>query len=422
MRRWDRVRPLWAQTEPIEGAIPGEPVRRSGRRGTGERGSRSWFAEPKAAVWLALAAAVAVGGARQLLRAWRARRAVARLDESNVTAREIEAVAEHGRAGVWELLRIFSTSPLEPHRQAAGRALARLWLLDQLVAEEEQAIVKRGYAVIWSARRRYPRAIEAEIPIVVSYEVPFLDDAGDRVSPANLEWAHRILGARRATLEELSPWTAGNGRVSFTIVPGDFPTNGPHRLVLQTRVRTTGLTDSWEIELAHIPFNFEFDPRLELGAILTLPDAVRDEQIARAIRLETPETAGEASTYLPLGDEWTLRNPPRLAVAIPLPCDLAHAISIEFEGIEGRFPGGRLVVSGQGLPQRGALEEEPIVRRFELKPTRHLPAGLIAAPGRRRMRIWLEADLESGWADPLIRSIWPGRSQTNWVEVEIVRR
>ena len=29
---------------------------------------------------------------------------------------------------------------------------------------------------------------------------------------------------------------------------------------------------------------------------------------------------------------------------------------------------------------------------------------------------------ESGWADPEVRSIWPGRIQTNWVEVEIVRR
>ena len=178
MRRWNRVHPPWAQAEPNEGTVPGEPAGRPVRRGTGERGTRSWFSEPKSAVWLALVAAVAVGGGRRLLRAWRASRAVARLEEPNVTAAEIEAVAEHGRAGVWELLRIFSTSPSEPQRQAAGRALARLWLLDQLVAEEEQAIVKRGYAVTWNARRRYPRAIAAEIPIVVEYEVPFLDDCG----------------------------------------------------------------------------------------------------------------------------------------------------------------------------------------------------------------------------------------------------
>ena len=83
------------------------------------------------------------------------------------------------------------------------------------------------------------------------------------------------------TLEEFSPWAAGAGRVAFTIVPGDFESNGPHRLVLQARVRTLGLTDSWEIEPPHMPFLFEFDPNLRLDAILTLPDANRDE-IVRA--------------------------------------------------------------------------------------------------------------------------------------------
>jgi hypothetical protein len=420
MRRWNRVHALWAQAEPIEGTVPRESAGQPERRGTGARRSRSWLAEPKSAVWLALAAAAAVGGGRRLLRAWRARAAVARLEQPNVSVAEIEAVAHHGRAGVWELLRIFSTSQSEPQRLAAGGALARLWLLDQLVAEEEQAIVKRGYAVTWNARRRYPREIAAEIPIVVEYEVPFLDDSGGRVSPANLEWSHRIIGARRASLEEFSPWSAGRGRVAFTIVPGDFPTNGPHRLVLQTRVRTAGLTESWEAEPAHIPFNFEFDPHLEKGAILTLPDATRDEQIVQAIQLEPALAAGgEASTYLSLGGEWTLRNPPHLAVALPLPCDLAHAISLEFEGIEGRFPGGHLIVSGQGLPRH---ESAPSVSRFELEPKGPLPSGLIEAPGERRMRIWLEADPDCGWADPSVRSIWPGRCQTNWVAVEIVRR
>jgi hypothetical protein len=419
MGRWDLVRPAWAQAEPIERPLPAEATGRSVRRGTGERRSRSWFAEPRAAVWLALFAAVAVGGARQLLRSWRARRAVARLEESTVTPAEIEAVAQHGRAGVWELLRIFSTSPSEALRQAAGRALARLWLLDQLVAEEEQAVVKRGHAVTWNARRRYPRAIKAEIPIVVMYEVPFLDGEGGRVSPANLEWSHRILGARRAALEEFSPWISGRGHVAFTIVPGDFPTIGPHRLVLQTRVRTTGLTESWEVEPPHIPFHFEFDPNLDLEAILTLPDAIRDEGIARSIQLEPAAAAAEASTYLALGDEWALRNQPRIAVAVPLPCDLAHAISIEIEGIEGRFPGGHLIVSGQGLARH---ESAPGVRHFELSLKRPIPSGSIAGPGQRRLRIWLEADPESGWADPRVRSIWPGGSRTNWVEVEIMRR
>ena len=109
--------------------------------------------------------------------------------------------------------------------------------------------------------------LRGEIPITVTYEVPFLEDGGRRVGPSNLEWSHRVLGARRVALEEFSPWVAGPGRVAFTIFPGDFETNGPHRLVLQTRIRTTGLTDSWELEPPHEPFNFEFDPILRLDAI-----------------------------------------------------------------------------------------------------------------------------------------------------------
>ena len=99
--------------------------------------------------------------------------------------------------------------------------------------------------------------------------------------------------------EEFSAWTAGNGRVAYAIFPGDFETNGPHRLVLQTRVRTTGLTDSWAIDLPHVPFNFEFDPILRLDAILTLPDATRDDSITErsgSSRL-SPKTASRRVIY-----------------------------------------------------------------------------------------------------------------------------
>jgi hypothetical protein len=424
MCQWNTARLVLAQIQD-DGppADKGAPAARVRRRAAGASAGRSWLSEPKAIVWLALAGAALYGGWRKLLVVWRARKAVVRLGEPDVTPAEIDAVAEHGRAGVWELLRIFSSTQSEPHRQAAGAALARLWRLDQLVAEEEQAVVRRGFTVTWHARRRYPRALRAAIPMSVAYEVPFLEDGDRRVGPSNLEWSHRMLGARRAALEEYSLWKAGPGRATFTIVPGDFETNGPHRLALVTRVRTAGLTDSWEIEPPHIPFTFEFDPNLQLDAILTVPDAIRDETTARAIRLESAGADdGKPAIYLALGDEWALRNPPRLAVATPLPCDLAHAISIEIEGAAGTFPGGQLVLSGQGIAPHQATHRAIETRWFELGPIPPLPAGLIERPGTRRMRIRLEADPACGWADPDIRSIWPGRKETDWVDVEIVRR
>ena len=71
---------------------------------------------------------------------------------------------------------------------------------------------------------------------------------------------------------------------------------------------------------------------------------------------------------------------------------------------------GCLLVSGQGLPRQHSTQGEAVIRRFELGPVVPLPAGLIERPGPRRMRIWLEAALDSGWADPDIRSIWPGQN------------
>jgi hypothetical protein len=414
--------PLWAQTgtaglEPPEGTSR----RVASRRADGRPASRrDWLREPKSAVWMALAAIILIGGGRRLLWSWRARKAVARLSEPDVSPDEVEAVARFGRAGAWELLRIFSTSESDPLRTAAGRALAILWKDGELVAEEEQAVARRGFAVHWSARRRYPRSLTAPIPIAVNYDVPFLSDDSASVRRDDLEWSHRVVGARRAALEEFSPWKPGRGEVAFTIIPGDFPTNGPHRLILQARVRITNLADSWEIELPHVPFQFDFDPVLMLDAILTLSDAVRDEAMERAIRLET--ATDDPPRLVSLGGEWVLRNPPRLAVEIPLPADLAHAASIEFDGTPERVAAGSLILSGQGLAQRGGSTDSAGIRRFDLGPIIGFADRTIERPGPRRIRIHLAADPQLGWADPDVRSVWPGAVATNWVEAEIIRR
>jgi hypothetical protein len=374
-------------------------------------------------VWIALGLVVLIGGTRKLHSIWRARRAIALLDSPSVTAEEIEAVADHGRSGAVELLRVFSSSESEMVRHAAGRALARLWLDDQLIAEEEQAIVRRGYSVTWNARRRYPRALQQQIPIEVRYEIPFLQDDGRRVGPGNLEWSHRLLGARRASLEEFSTWTAGPGRLAFSLVPGDFETNGPHRLVLHTRVRTKGLSDAWQIELPQLPLQIEFDPILRLDAILALPDATRDETIAHAIQLEpVPRVEGTPGRYLPIGGQWALRDPPRVAVSTPLPCDLAHTAALELEGAPAVFLAGRVVLSGQGGTQGAPGTKQTAARHLELGPLEPSLDGVIERPGLRRARVHLVADPALGWADPHIRSVWPGQIQTNWVEIEIVRQ
>ena len=358
-----------------------------------------------------------------MLLAWRARKAVARLTQDDVTATEIMAAAHFGRAGLHELFRLFGESPAAPLREAAGCAIASLWAQDQLIAEEEQALVRRGYAVTWKARRRYPRAIRTEIPITVTYGLPFLNDHGSGVKPANLEWSHRVMGTRRASLEGFSHWSSGAGRLEFGLIPGDFETNGPHRLVLHTRVRTTGLTEAWQIELPQIPFNIEFDTRLEVGSLLTLPDDTRGQAMAQAVRLERTHPAeNEPSRFLTLNEALTVRNPPQVVVSTPLPCDLAHKAHLELDGVAGRYPAGLVLLSGQGGSREGDMSTVGRSHLFGIGPVAPISPDAIDRPGIRRMRIILSPDPDLGWTDPEVRSIWPGIIETNWVEVELMRR
>jgi hypothetical protein len=318
-----------------------------------------------------------------------------------------------------DLFRILTTGETEPLRQAAGRSLAILWAQDNLIVEEEKALILRGFATNWRARRRYPRQMRAAIPISISYGVPFLNHGSEGVGAENLEWSHRIMGTRRATHESFTPWKAGAAQAEIELIPGDFDTNGPHRLVLHPRVRTRGLTDTWELDLPQIPFHIEFDPALNPDALFTLADASREESLARAVRLEAiePNDAGTVE-YLSLTEEFAFRDAPSLLVGTPLPCDLAHSLEIEIDGVAGRFEAGAVVLSGQG----SAREEGPEFRTFPLGPIGAVPRDAIDRPGSRRVRAILKADPDRGWGDPDIRSIWPGTLETDWVNVEVVRR
>jgi len=379
-----------------------------------------WLGEPRAAVLVVLFLIVLIGGGRKLIRGWRARGAIGRLAGDNATAEDVMAAVEFGREGLMDLFRILSSAGSAEVRTAAGQALAVLWARDELIAEEEQAVVRRGFTVTWRARRRYPRALQGVIPIAVSFGVPFLNNDAGGIGPENLEWSHTILGARRAALETPSPWKAGPGRAEFRLIPGDFETNGPHRLILKTRVRTCGLSSSWELDLPQIPLSFEFDPVLSVDSLFTLPDAARSEAIAGAIRLvEQAPDESQPATFRGIGPELALRDPPILAVATPLPCDLAHSLALEIESIPGRYAAGEVILSGQGLRSE---RSETTTRTFRIGPIEEIPREFLDHPGRQRVRVVLTADADRGWADPDIRSIWPEPIVTDWVEVQVVRR
>jgi hypothetical protein len=358
--------------------------------------------------------AVAVGGGRKWLQAIRARRALRRALDHDVTAAEVERLADHGRAAILDLFRLQHDAPTAAVRDAAGRGLSHLWARDQLVPEEEKAIVTRGFSVTWKARRRYPRALRGPIPIAVDYGVPFLLPDGPGVRPANLEWSHRILGAQRATLENFSPWRAGPGRAEFDIEPADFAGPGPHRLVLQARVRTSGLTSSWELDLPHIPFSFEFDTRLDVGAILSTPDAALADRVAAAIQLRAQTPHHAESIFLPLNGLLAIRNPPSLVLASALPVDLAHDVGIEFENVAGHFPAGT-ILAVSGTPSYDG-------HVVPLGPVHGVDDGTLNRPGAMRLRAILEPNPDRGWTDPEVRSVWPETIVTDWCDITVVRR
>lgn len=380
--------------------------------------SRGWsrwrWSDPQTAVLALLVMVVVLGGARRWIKASRARRAADRLLAPDVTLEEIEAAPEHGREGLMPLFRLLEAATGPAHRTAAGRALARLWAQDELIIEEEKAVVTRGFEANWKGRRRYPRAITRGIPIEVAFGVPFLDEAGPGVKASNLEWSYRVTGAERVDLESFTAWAPGVGHARFEIEPRDFAGPGPHRLVLQARARTRGLTDTWELALPHVAFSIEFDPRLEVSAVLTEPDSGRAEAFERAVRLEPRANAeGGDRVYLNLNDHYALRDAPELVIGAPLPCDLAHQVAVEIEGVSGRFSAGTVIVSGDGPAQS---------ERFALGPIVGVPSGAFDGAGEHRLRAILTADAELGWAAPATRSLWPGTITTAWCAVRVVRR
>jgi hypothetical protein len=383
---------------------------RAGRRtlSTWER----WVGEPRNAVLFVLGAVILLGGGRRLLQLWKARAAVRRLEEgTTVTPESIEAVVEHGRAGLMELFRLLGPDVKEGLRRQAGHALSVLWSRDELIAEEEKAVVSRGWRVNWGARQRYPRALRSEIPVTVSFGLPFLTDTGPGIRPENLEWSYRVMGARRASLEVFSPWKPGPMNEGFTLVPSDFESNGPHKLVLQARARTAGLTGTWEMDLPHMACTFEFDPRLTVESLLTLPDADRAEEIGRKVTLE-PHGDTEDARIARLNPTWTIRGMPDLVIP-PLSCDLAHTIEVEFEGRPGRFPAGWRAVTEKGAGDGPG--------RFPVGPVEGVPGDFFDRPGTQRLRLVLTADPDRGWTDPDVRSVWPGTIITGWFPIEIVR-
>jgi hypothetical protein len=355
--------------------------------------------QPRSLVFAVIVAAAAVGGGRRVWRGWQARRAANRLGRPDVTPAEVMAAAGYGRAVLRELYPLLDPARRPEQRRAAARALGELWRRDELVGEEERAVATRIHEVSWRSRRRYPRAMARAVPVEVAVRLPGLEVAG-------LEWSGRIKGARRASVEAGSEWMAVDGTsIRFELLPTDYEGRGPQELILEPRLRFRGSV-AWEHDLPHARYTIEWDPMLELRALEGTADASRAEQVRSAVQ----PLEAEAGRFVALNEALAVRGPLGLGVAEGgLPTALAHQVYLELEGVPGCYRLGEVVAGERG-------------GRFEFARIEEVPLERLSGPRRVRLRYRLVPDLELGWSDPEVRSVWPEEVVTDWSESEVVRR
>ena len=255
------------------------------------------------------------------------------------------------------------------------------------------------------------------IPIEASYGVPFLVEGGPGVSAVEPGMVAPGPGGRAGRPGGALPLGGRAGPGPVRGRPRRLPDPGPHRLALAARVRVVGLTDAWELELPHIPFSFEFDPILAVEALLTRRRRPRAEAFARSIRLDAPP---EPTTRPRLPRPRRRPGPPR-----PARPGRRHPPALR--------PGPRAWPSSSRASPAGSAPARwssaartraraPATRRFPIGPILGLPPGAIDRPGERRIRAVLTADPDLGWADPDVRSLWPGTLTTDWATVRVIRK
>jgi hypothetical protein len=400
------------------GANPSTPVRRPGmrERSTDERaGGR--FNDPRRWVFIAVVGFLAIGGGRKWLTGRRGRAMADKLAENTASPEEILSSAKFGRIVVHDLFRAMSEAPTPEHRLAATESLVALWKADELIPEEEKAIVNRSLFVDWQIRRKYPKGLRGPIGIRVRYGMPTLANASlNAWLHEHLRWSHRVTGTRRAADDVWANAGVAPPRHHFEFMGEDFPDDGPHRLILHLKVATHALTDNWTLELPAQSTSFEWDDKLQSGALAGMPDSGRAEAWRKVIELSVPSGDDATPVLVVLDDRFAIRNPPLPMIAMPMPSDMAHAAFLELENVAGRWSVGEWIeptVSAVGgkipklLPEQATPEDPPPI----------LDRG-----GAYRARFVLEPRPERGWSDPAIRSVWPERIESDWTTVEIVRR
>lgn len=406
------------------GANPSTPVRRPDSRERAEGPKSSPFSDPRRWLFLAVVGFLVIGGGRKWLHGRKGRSLADRLAAGTATIDEIRDANTYGRIVVHDLFRVLAEGQTQEHRIAATEALVKLWRADELIPEEEKAIVSRSFSVDWRIRRKYPKGLKGPIEIRARFDLPKLND--DELNLwlwQHLRWSYRVTGTRRASDDTWQSDKDRRGLLRLVIMAEDFPDDGPHRIVLQTKAETQDLTDQWSVELPAQSISFETDEKLSIGALAGMPDSSRAESMLHAVKPQPYDNP--YPSFSVVDDRFAIRNPPVFAIGSRLPADLAHQAILELDGIAGRWSIGEWVVAGRStspVSERETVDQASVFRLWPETLDRLGDAATLERGGNYRARVVLEPRPERGWSDPDIRSVWPEPITTGWFEVEIVRR
>ncbi|MBI1323889.1 hypothetical protein GC170_12000 [bacterium] len=409
------------------GANPSTPVRRPGGRDGSATPKGSPFADPRRWLFLAVVGFLAIGGGRKWLHGRKGRALADKMADGNASVEEIRQSHRFGRIVVHDLFRVLTEDATPDRRRAALEALVRLWKADELIPEEEKAIVTRSFMTNWQIRRKYPRGLSSPLTIRVDYGLP---ETGDQDLDAwirqHLEWSHRLTGTRRASDDQWRKLESPKPGSLFEIIPADFPEDGPHRLILHPRMHVRGLTDNWQLDLPAQTTSFEWDDHLQTGALKGMPDSTRASQWREMLRVRSANASESDPVHTEIDDRFALSFPPEPMISFlrpgmphaALPCDLAHQVFLEFESVDGRWCLGEWILASNSELCEGDAAFFRMPQKFRSAED----APRLERAGTYRGRFVLEPRPELGWSDPAIRSVWPESITTGWFDVEVVRK
>ena len=158
-------------------------------------GWAAYLADPRTAVLFFLTSAHwYLGGGRKGLQAIRARRVVAAIGGFQPrccsTSKPPPTMVE---PALIDLFRLLGTAERPEVRNAAGRTLARLWRADELIVEEEKAIVRRGFTADWQAQPPLPPSPgHPRFRSRLTSASRFWLKPPEALSPSHLAWSYRI--------------------------------------------------------------------------------------------------------------------------------------------------------------------------------------------------------------------------------------